>query len=363
MTSTWRRTGAAVTTGIAVLAGACTASPDTTRIAGSTATTSTAPASKQHPPPTTAPKGAITFAAKATEARIGGCEIFPRDHFLNATGVDRLPVHPRSAAWTKFLARDDGRLGFPSSKVWEGARGGMPINIVDSRKRPMSSVVLNHNWTAHNYTGKYPIPEDPRLEGHPSVQWDQHLLMVDVADCNAYELIQYEPRMFQYLGIHTALAGTRYSLSTTDRPRMTTNAPSTPMIGQYAMAHEVLAGRVGHVVGFCTDAMNTQHVWPARASDGLLNVAEAPPTGVWLRLKSSVDVTKFTGQARTIVEALRRHGTVLTDTCGHRFHLMGENSDRWNDTETKQLRSLSPEHFEVVDTTPMKVSDSSFRIN
>jgi hypothetical protein len=372
-----RRTTAAVVIGVALLGAACAAPPElapdqeTTSDVGSLrrrtgtnrTTTTTTSTTTTTTTTTTPPSGSTTtFVPVSTETRIAGCEIFPRDHFLNATNVDRLPVHPRSAEWINFLARDNSVLGFPSSKVWDGARGGIPLNVVDSRTVGLSPVLLNHNWTAHNYTGGYPIPSKPKVEGYPSVQWDQHLLMLDVADCNAYELIQYEPRIFTFLGFHTALSGVRYPLNTTVAPRITTNAVGTPMIGQMVMSDEVLRGRLAHVVGFCTDAMNTGHLWPARSSDGLLTSREALPAGAWLRLRPGVDVSRFTGQARTIVEALRRHGTVLTDTCGHRFYLMAENSDRWNDSETQQLRSLTPRDFEVVDTTPMRQSDTSFRI-
>ena len=359
-TTKWRTAGTALTIGLALIAGACAAAPDAENGGAAIAPTpSTPPVTSPSATTTTvASNPNLSFAARSTEASIGGCELFPPDHYLNATNVDRLPVHPRSAAWTTYLARNGETFDAPSSSIWEGARGGMPINVVDSRVQKMRTVILNDSWTAHNYKGGYPIPDDPRIEGHPSAQWDKHLLIVDVADCSAYELIQYD----RFWDLHMALSGVRYSLTTTERPRITTNAADTPMIGQYAMLEEVQRGRIAHALGFCTTQMSTDHVWPARRSDGKVSAAEAPPMGAWLRLRGDVDLSRFTGQARVIAEALRRHGMILTDTCGHQLNLMAENSDGWVKAEMRQLETLNAKHFEVVDATPMMRSTSSFEV-
>jgi hypothetical protein len=299
---------------------------------------------------------------------IAGCSTHPRDHFLNASNVDELPVHPMSDTWVEFLGGDATPLEQPPSSktfVTDGGvvlRGGMPINVVDSRTTPRSKVVFNTAYSTSSYTGGYPIPLRPLVQGHPGVAWDRHVLILDTADCNAYEIIGYEPLAYEAFGVHTGLVGVRYRLDTVAQPRFTTNAARTPMMGQYLMHDEVANGRVDHPIGFCSDRIGTGFIWPARNSDGLVRSTDAMPMGAWLRLRGDVDIEQFTGQARTIVEALREHGTLLTDTCGGRFALLAENSVNWIDAETAQLRALRASDFEVVDVTPMKVSDDSFQI-
>ena len=364
LTSKWRTAGTALAVGLSLISGACAASPES----------DDAIASNPSLPPVTAPVNApstttttvasnpnLSFAARATTAKIGDCQLFPPDHYLNATNVDRLPVHPKSAQWTSFLARNGQKLDAPSSSIWNGARGGMPINVVDSRTQPMRNVLLDHSYSSHNYEGGYPIPSSPRLEGYPSAEWDRHLLIVDVADCSAYELIQYD-RLLGAVGFHKAMSGVKYSLNTTERPRKTTNAADTPMIGQYAMVDEVNAGRLAHAIGFCTTDLASSAIWPAKRSDGKLSDSVAPPMGAWLRLKADVDLSKFTGQARVFAEALRHHGMILTDTCGHQLNLMAENSDGWNKTEMAQLERLTATNFEVVDASPMATATTSFAV-
>jgi hypothetical protein len=352
----------------ASVASTTTVAPTTTTTAA-TATT-TAPAAVVAPTSTTSTSttststtvpSSTTFQPAAVTAQIGGCQLYPRNHFLNATNVDRLPVSSSSAAWTGSLGGSSTKLvaGFTSA-VWSGSRPGMPMNVVDSRKIGMTSVLLDHTYT-DSYNGGYPVPASPVVEGAPNPEWDKHVIMVDQADCTSYELIQYDSLWRSLFGSVKALAGAKVPLGSTT-PVQTTNAAQTPMVGQNVLVSEVNAGRVDHAVGFCTTELHPGHVWPARASDGRSTNPSAIKTGAWLRLKAGTATSSFTGQARPIVEALRTHGAVLTDTCGQKFALMGENSTAWNDSELAQLGRLTADDFEVVDTTPMKVSDSSWAI-
>ncbi|MFM7064360.1 MAG: hypothetical protein ACKO04_12835, partial [Actinomycetes bacterium] len=333
----------------------------TTAPAASGGGTDSALAVSPAPSTTAAPASGTTFQPSAVTASIGGCQLYPRDHFLNATNVDRLPVASTSSSWTSFLGGSSTPLvaGFTSA-VWSGSRSGMPMNVVDSRRIGMTGVLLDHTYT-DSYAGGYPVPASPVVEGAPTPQWDKHVIMVDQADCTSYELIQYDSLWRSLFGSVKALAGAKVPLGSTAATR-TTNAAQTPMVGQNVLVSEVTAGAVDHVVGFCTTELHPGHVWPARASDGKSSNPSAIKTGAWLRLKAGTSTSGFTGQARPIVEALRTHGMVLTDTCGQKFALMGENSTAWNDAELAQLGRLTADDFEVVDTTPMKVSDSNWAI-
>lgn len=307
--------------------------------------------------------GAGSFRAVSSLAAVRGCTLHPADHFLNASNVDTLPVHPMSARWLADLgAGQPTGLKFPTAKIWDSARSGMPINVVDSRVTGFTDVVMNPWGSSKSYRGPYPLPPNPKVQGYPSAQWDKHLLVIDVADCTAYELIQYDPVLAALTGIHSALSGTRYPLNTLEAPAFTTNAPQTPMIGQYAMRAEVLAGDVPHAIGFCSNRISTQARWPAKRSDGVVDSPDAMPMGTWIRLKAGADTSGFGPGASTVARALREHGAILTDTCSHPFYLMAENSGEWNDDDLQALRELTTSDFEVVDTAPMQVSASSFRI-
>jgi hypothetical protein len=53
---------------------------------------------------------------------------------------------------------------------------------------------------------------------------------------------------------------------------------------------------------------------------------------------------------------------MLTDSCGHSFWLQLENSGKWNDAELDQLRALTVEDFEVVDSSHLMVDPGTFAI-
>lgn len=374
----------------AVLAAGCAASPEPVddgspgvdqeralrgivipRFPRRTTTTTTPPTTTTVAPPTTTtprtpnavPAPATTFRPAAVTATMGGCTLFPRDHYMNAVNVDTLPVLSESSRWLADLgAGQPAPLRFPTSRIWNGARGGTPLNLVDSRERGFTRVLLNMSYAPRSFPGPYPIPANPKVQGFPSAQWDKHLLVVDVADCRAYELIQYDPFLVALTGIHSALSGASYALDSTAMPPTTTNSPNTPMIGQYIRHEEVVNGEIPHVMAFCSNRISPTWVWPARRSDGVVPGADAMPMGAWIRLKSTVDPSVFPPGARAVVEALRERGAVLTDTCSHSFSLLAENSGDWNDTVMQQLSRLTTSDFEVVDSSQMKVSDTTFQI-
>lgn len=305
-------------------------------------------------PVTTEPRPTdTTFRPAAVTAQMANCQMFPRDHYLNATNVDRLPVHPRSAEWLAHMGGTSTELRFPTSRIWASARSGMPFNVVDSRQTGFSTVAFNLFY-GNSFTGRYPLPARPKVQGHPSAQWDRKVIVLDTAQCVGYEIIQYDPVVAELTGRHNGIGGARYTLDTTARPTTWTTASRLPVLGQYVLVEEARAGKVDHVLGFCSDRISPQHQWPARASDGL--DPSAMPMGTWLRLRSDVDTSSFGPGARAVAEALRTRGTVLIDTCGHRFFLHGENSGEWDDADLQQLRTLNAADFEVVDPTPMRAN-------
>ncbi len=340
----------------------------TTTIKPATTTTTTIkPATTTIKPATTWPVSLTAlFHDSQTTATLGGCRVFPADHYMNATNVNSLPVRAESAAWLNSIGGASTNLVAPSSNIWQGSRPGTPMNIVDSRSTGFKPVTFGHDWSAKSYLGPYPLPASPALQGAPNLSgaWDKRLMVVDSAECMAYELIQYTQVWNGTSFNRNALAGVRYPLNSNDMPLGTTNAPNTPMIGQYVLNSEVKSGTIPHVMAFCSQntRISTSSLWPARKSDGFNTAADAMPMGTWIRLGSNIDPSSFTGGTRVIVEALQTRGAILTDSCAHQFSLLAENSADWNNADMAQLTRLTPADFQVVDSAIMKVSDSSYAV-
>lgn len=313
------------------------------------------------------PDGSVptSFRAERVTAEIGGCPLFTVDHYQNARFINRLPVHTKSDVWIQSIinAKPDANLGAPTSQIYNGSRSGFPLNVVDSRVTGKEYVMTHGVLAELGWQGHYPMPNNPMVEGYPSVQWDQHLFVVDQADCMAYELIMFEPRLKGIFSpFYSAEFGVRYPLNTPDRMRYTTNSPNTPMVSQYARPSEASEDRIDHAMSFCLNTISTDHVWPARDSDGQIKSQNTIPMGAWVRLKENVDLSNFHGQGKVIAQALKEHGMILTDSCGRHFGLMVESSSDWIDSEVAALKSLTPHLFEVVDTSPMMISEDTFQI-
>jgi hypothetical protein len=306
-------------------------------------------------PPNPPPANGIFWQA-SVQAKIANCSMYPRDHYMNATNIDLLPVHPRSQEWLEYMGGAAAPAKFPSSQIWQAARGGMPINVVDSRQLGFVRVFINNTVYPNPYMGPYPLPARPMVQGHPSAQWDRKVIVLDSAECLGYELLQYDPLITELTGRHNGIGGARYGLNSSNRPGTWTTASRLPVLGQHVLLAEARAGEVDHVIGFCSNRISPEHTWPASASDGV--DAAAMPMGTWIRLRSDVDTSSFGPGAQAVAEALREHGAVLTDTCAHDFHLFGENSPDWNDADLQTVRNLSAADFDVIDVSAMRLNDN-----
>lgn len=92
---------------------------------------------------------------------------------------------------------------------------------------------------------------------------------------------------------------------------------------------------------------------PARHHAGAGDDARLPPTGLPLRLKQSHDCSGFCEPARVICAGLKRHGLLLADN-GSDWYLSGAPDPRWDDDALGDLKQLTGDAFEVVDTGPAR---------
>ena len=74
--------------------------------------------------------------------------------------------------------------------------------------------------------------------------------------------------------------------------------------------------------------------------------------GLRVRLKSNFDLSKLTGQAKVIAQAMKTYGLILADN-GSPWFFQGATDPRWNDAELNQLKSIPGSAFEAVETGPV----------
>ncbi|MFM7063697.1 MAG: hypothetical protein ACKO04_09445 [Actinomycetes bacterium] len=321
-----------------------------------------APAS---PAPSAVPAAAPVTVAPAApgppagRTDLAGCPRFPADNAFNAH-VLTLPVRSDSAA-TLAAAGGAGqrvRAGFTSG-IWQGSRGGYPVNMVDSRTDASVDYLINAYPGVSDPSG-HTLPAVPRFEGWPLIAWDRHLLTVDTATCTSSEAFNVSPPWENPLGRWIADSAVHFDLrSNALPPRGSSTASGLSLLHGLVRYDEVASGRVAHAVAVTLPQIRQgAAVWPARYSDGRSTNPAAPQMGTWLRLRADVDLSALGPQARTVAEAMKVHGAVVSDTGPGGLVVNGEPDERWNDRDLSGLGALSLDDFEVVDASGMRVDDS-----
>jgi hypothetical protein len=69
--------------------------------------------------------------------------------------------------------------------------------------------------------------------------------------------------------------------------------------------------------------------------------------GMRVRLKSTVDISRLSPEARVIATALKRYGMLLADN-GSAFYISGAPDSRWSDEALATIKELRGSDFEVV---------------
>jgi hypothetical protein len=277
--------------------------------------------------------------------RIAGCRVFPADNPWNQR-VDRLPVARDSA---QIIARIG--LGDPVhpdfGTVWDGAPNGIPFAVVSQRTR---RVPVRFQYASESDGHAYPLPPNVPIEGGPRSSGDRHVIVLDRSTCTDYELYAAYPH--DHGRFWTAGSGAIFHLAS-DRLRpagwTSADAAGLPMLPGLARYSEVAAGAIDHALRFTAPCTGLRYVYPARHVAASCRGAFAPPMGLRVRLKASVDISHLPYQARVVAEALQRYGMILADN-GSPWYISGAPDRRWNDSALHELDRLTGRDFQVVDT-------------
>ncbi len=264
------------------------------------------------------------------------CPIFPTDNAWNRD-VSGLPVAANSGTLIDTIG--SGASLHPDFS--NAGRYGIPFNVVRSTQRRVS---VKFQYAAESDRVKYPIPARPAIEQGS----DRHILIIDRGRCLLYELFAAR----RVSGVWRAGSGAVFNLKSNKlRPVGWTSADAAglPIFPGLVRYDEVKRGRIDHAIRFTAPRTRTAFVFPARHQAGSSDDPSLPPMGLRVRLKASVDITRFGPQSRIVLTALKRYGMILADN-GSPWYLTGAPSAHWDDDDLHGLGRLSGADFEVVDT-------------
>jgi hypothetical protein len=272
------------------------------------------------------------------------CPVFPRDSPWNER-VDKLPVEPGSAQLVRSIGLDAYLHPDFGSGTWQGAPIGIPYVTVSGGQR---KVPVSFEYAAESDRERYPIPANVPIEGGRGSDGDRHVIVVDRGRCRLYELYAAYP----------VAGGTRWRAgsgaiwnlrSNRLRPKLWTSADAAglPILPGLARYEEVRRGSIDHALRFTAPRTRRAFVYPARHYASSSDDPDLPPMGLRVRLKASVDVSRFPPQSRVVLRALRRYGMILADN-GAPWYLSGAPSAGWNNDDLHQLHRVHGDAFEVV---------------
>lgn len=194
----------------------------------------------------------------------------------------------------------------------------------------------------------YPIPLDAKTEGGN----DRHILFLATdgapSKCVLYELFSVKKTGAGF----TAASGAIFKLdSNALRPEGWTSADAAglPILAGLVRKEEIDRGEITHAIRFTMNDTRNAYIHPATHAAGKDDVA-LPPMGLRLRLKKSIDESKFDGPSLVIVKAMKKYGLLLADN-GSDWYLSGEQNDSWDmDSLNSQLGKVKGSDFEIIKT-------------
>jgi hypothetical protein len=278
--------------------------------------------------------------------RLAGCPVLPANNAFNER-VDRLPVAAHS---TQVLSR----IGLSSpvhpdfGTTYNGAPNGIPFTVATRHTRRLP---VRFQYASESDRQRYPLPRGVPIEGGAHATGDRHVIVLDRSNCTDYELFAAYP----HRGYWTAGSGAIFNLRSNHlRPAGWTSADAAglPILPGLARYSEVKAGAIDHALRFTAPCTGPHYVYPARHEAASCHGAYAPPMGLRVRLKASVNISKLPYQARVVAVALKRYGLILADN-GSPWYISGAPNRRWDDSALHELDRLSGRDFQVVNTSSL----------
>ena len=286
--------------------------------------------------------------------------LFPPTNWWNAD-VSAAPVDPNSAAYIAFIGAGKGMhpdfggdSGDPDAPIY-----GLPYIVVDGTQ-PLLPVTFDYDEesdvAAPGRPPGYPIPEEAKTQqkwiegglagGDPNADGDRHMLIVDKDNRILYELYA-----LRWTGTGwEAGSGATFPLdSNARRPEGWTSADAAglailPGLVRY---DEVFGDApIRHAFRFTVRATNG-YVFPASHIAG--SRSGALPMGARLRLKQSVDISRFSPPLQRIFQAMKTYGLIVADNASTDMYVQGTYDTRWdNDLLNPAFGAIHAGDFEVV---------------
>ena len=259
--------------------------------------------------------------------------------------ISTAPVDPNSGAIIGYIGASIPVHPDFGSGLFAGSSMGIPYTIVNGSQGEVG--VHLGAYGGGSDPGPMPIPSTAPVEGFPSPSGDQHVLVLDSANCFLYEMFNSSVNSD---GTWNADSTAVWDLlSDEQRPYTWTSADAAglPIFEGLVRYDEVASGQIQHALRFTLQRSRAAFIapashWAANSSDAL-----AAPMGMRMRLKPGFDISSFSATNQAILKALKQYGMIMADN-GSSMYISGTPDDRWDNNDLHQLSTLTAADFEVV---------------
>ncbi len=309
------------------------------------------------PTPAISPPPGPTFTpTPSPSTRTSGdpsCQVFPSDNPWN-TDISHAPLDANSNNYVDFIGRST-RLHPDFGTVWNNAPIGIPYAIVGGNQ---PRVPISFYYDSESDAGPYPIPPDVPIEGQPvgqpntsSFGGDRHVLVVDESACKLYEV--YDAQPVNGGQSWTGGSGAIFDLNSNAlRPDTWTSADAAglPIFAGLVRYSEVVQdGVINHALRFTVSDTQAAFIHPATHEASSDTNTNAPPMGLRFRMKASYDCSWASAEVHVICTALKKYGMIVADN-GSNWYVSGAPDSRWSDDHLGDLKFVTGDAFEVVNT-------------
>jgi hypothetical protein len=287
----------------------------------------------------------ILFNTPEADKVLEAMQVFPKDNPWNED-ISKLPVHADSDKMIK-RAGPDKRLAWNVDMCF----------VIVPPDQPRIDVKLT-SYGDESDKGPYPVPDNGPIEDWPlngvpleKVQregrGDRHLLVVDPHNGKLFEF--YTARRTD-TGWQAACEATFDLNGNKTRPKgwTSSDAAGLPVFPATVRYDECERGKVEHALRVTFRKTRREFIYPATHYASNITDADAPAMGQRLRLKTSVDISKFPKHPQAIACALRKYGMLVADNGGD-WRISIAPDSRIKDLDA--LGRLKGGDFEVVQTT------------
>jgi hypothetical protein len=301
--------------------------------------------SSGNPPP---PPSTCSAMQPGQEGSLGGFVPFPASSLWN-TDISSAPVDPNSAALINFIGPSVGLHPDFGSGEYNGSIIGIPYQVVDSAQSPVTI-----NFTAYgdeSDPGPMPIPLNAPIEGDPNPSGDQHVLILDNANCWLYELYSAQPSGNSWNAGSAAV----WDLTANEqRPYTWTSADAAglPIFPGLARYDEVAAGAINHALRFTLQNSMAAFTPPASHWAATSTNANAAPMGMRLRLKANLDISSYSATNQVLLTAMKKYGLIMADN-GSSMYVSGDPDSRWDNDDLHNLGGVTASDFDVIEMNPI----------